>query len=522
MDFDVFLSYSSKDKTTADAVCAYLEQRKIRCWYAPRDIEPGADWAGSIISAIEKAKIFVLIFTDYSNSSRQVLREVNSAVGAGVPIIPFRLTENEPSGGMKYYLSTVHWLNAMNDDLELSIKHLCDMCESILTVGPSVIPASSGNNGQSTVPPDSFWKKHKKKILIACAVLVLGIGAAVFFGSRKGAEPPQTVELPSLSPELPPEEPTEEPVEETVTGPVYDTVTFVPETLDLSTVTDTSVQKNGNTWSNFVNGGYLASDGEFLYFRSNDLMKLYKTRPDGTGTACLSDQPVCSLAVLDGYIYYVTNDSGKSIRRMKKDGTEMEILYSDYGSLSDFSIADGQIYFRKGDDGLRLYSMSLDGLGLRCVNRSGCSDYAILDGKLYYSDEDDHFKLYTVELESGDPVLLKDAPVERLTLYGRYLVYRDRQKAKIFALDLDTLAEYELTSQDIMDICFDGGNLYGRLSDGDELCVIPAGKHTAVTLLPDTKIRNVCAVNGTVYFLTYHDSEAHFCDPSDGSITMTP
>jgi TIR domain len=39
---DVFLSYSSKDKTWADSACAVLEQHRIRCWIAPRDMTPGA------------------------------------------------------------------------------------------------------------------------------------------------------------------------------------------------------------------------------------------------------------------------------------------------------------------------------------------------------------------------------------------------------------------------------------------------------------------------------------------------
>lgn len=40
---DVFLSYSSKDKTTADAVVSDLEGHGIKCWYAPRDITPGQE-----------------------------------------------------------------------------------------------------------------------------------------------------------------------------------------------------------------------------------------------------------------------------------------------------------------------------------------------------------------------------------------------------------------------------------------------------------------------------------------------
>lgn len=42
---DVFISYSSKDKKVADAIVADMEQHNIRCWYAPRDIRPGDEWA---------------------------------------------------------------------------------------------------------------------------------------------------------------------------------------------------------------------------------------------------------------------------------------------------------------------------------------------------------------------------------------------------------------------------------------------------------------------------------------------
>ncbi len=41
MEHDVFISYAHEDKAIADAICAKLEENKIRCWIAPRDITPG-------------------------------------------------------------------------------------------------------------------------------------------------------------------------------------------------------------------------------------------------------------------------------------------------------------------------------------------------------------------------------------------------------------------------------------------------------------------------------------------------
>jgi TIR domain-containing protein len=77
---DVFISYSSKDKTIGDAVCATLEASGIRCWIAPRDIAPGADWGESIIAAIQGSRVFVLVFSGHANESQQIKREVERAV----------------------------------------------------------------------------------------------------------------------------------------------------------------------------------------------------------------------------------------------------------------------------------------------------------------------------------------------------------------------------------------------------------------------------------------------------------
>ncbi|HST29432.1 MAG TPA: toll/interleukin-1 receptor domain-containing protein, partial [Chthoniobacterales bacterium] len=76
MAHEVFISHSSRDKPVADGVCAALERVKVRCWIAPRDVQPGRSFAGEITRAIQHSKVLVLIFSTHSNQSEQVLREV--------------------------------------------------------------------------------------------------------------------------------------------------------------------------------------------------------------------------------------------------------------------------------------------------------------------------------------------------------------------------------------------------------------------------------------------------------------
>ena len=44
MAHDVFVSHSVKDADVAEAIVARLEAESVRCWVAPRDVVPGADW----------------------------------------------------------------------------------------------------------------------------------------------------------------------------------------------------------------------------------------------------------------------------------------------------------------------------------------------------------------------------------------------------------------------------------------------------------------------------------------------
>lgn len=75
MAHDVFVSYSSKDKAVADAVCAKLESQKVRCWIAPRDVPAGQTWAAAIVNAIRTSRALVLVLSAGSNNSAQVVRE---------------------------------------------------------------------------------------------------------------------------------------------------------------------------------------------------------------------------------------------------------------------------------------------------------------------------------------------------------------------------------------------------------------------------------------------------------------
>jgi hypothetical protein len=129
---DIFISHSARDKPTADDVCAALESVGIRCWIAPRDVQPGRSFAGEITRGIRGSKVLVLIFSSGSNASDQVLREVQLATEAHLHIIQFRIENVTLNDDLQYYLSTPHWLDAYNAPLDAHVGRLLTAVRALL------------------------------------------------------------------------------------------------------------------------------------------------------------------------------------------------------------------------------------------------------------------------------------------------------------------------------------------------------------------------------------------------------
>lgn len=132
MAHDVFISYSSKDKPIADAVCATLEAERIRCWIAPRDVMPGVPYGEALIEALNESRVLVLVFSSHSNESPQVMREVERAVSKGIAILPFRIEDVPLCKEMEYYISTPHWLDALTAPMEVCLARLAQTAKRLL------------------------------------------------------------------------------------------------------------------------------------------------------------------------------------------------------------------------------------------------------------------------------------------------------------------------------------------------------------------------------------------------------
>lgn len=157
---EVFISHAHRDQTVAGLVCQALEQQHIRCWIAPRDIGVGEIWDDALVRGISDSRIVILIFSSGTNESKHVKREVHMAFEKGKTVIPFRVEDVKPEGGLEYMMVGVQWLDAVVPPLDRHLKALADRVTAILATVPAPALQSEAEPGTAEKPCESAPPKE--------------------------------------------------------------------------------------------------------------------------------------------------------------------------------------------------------------------------------------------------------------------------------------------------------------------------------------------------------------------------
>lgn len=172
MEHDVFISYSSKHKEAADAVCHIMEQQNIRCWIAPRDIPGGIAYGDIIENAITSCKIVVLIYSRSAQESKWVNSEINLAFDQNKTIIPFKVEDAPAKGQIKLMLNQKHWIDAYPDYKEKFQELIMSVSNALGIQMPQSETISSKHHRQSKTT----------RIIGSCIIALIFISTITFTG----------------------------------------------------------------------------------------------------------------------------------------------------------------------------------------------------------------------------------------------------------------------------------------------------------------------------------------------------
>lgn len=121
----IFISYGSRDTDVAENICDILESSNVKCWMAPRDVEPGTNYAEEIIQAINCANLLIFISSKDTYQSVYIKNELKTALQHDIPIISFKIDGFLPEEEWMYILSKAKWIDAYPDYL----NHVRDLME---------------------------------------------------------------------------------------------------------------------------------------------------------------------------------------------------------------------------------------------------------------------------------------------------------------------------------------------------------------------------------------------------------
>lgn len=184
----------------------------------------------------------------------------------------------------------------------------------------------------------------------------------------------------------------------------------------------------GNTNSNLVRWGLVATQGEWVYYQNAEYNNyLYKMRSDGTEKQILSKDYAIQINVVGDWVYYVKehsyvgNDGG--IYKIKTDGTKRTRLSNTipYWLL----VLNGEIYYVTQFEGGPINKMTLDGEYLTTICNDVCRDVNFIDNNFYYINDSDNL-IYKISIDgTGRKVFNSTLEAYNLVGEGDYLFVED-------------------------------------------------------------------------------------------------
>jgi formylglycine-generating enzyme required for sulfatase activity len=169
----VFVSFASEDIELARRAVHSLERAGLRCWLSERDIEPAASYPASITNALAHSGALLLVLTESANASPHVLREIELAFNARIPILPIRLSGVLPSSDLAYFLSTTQWLDAGSALDDADLETVEDRVRELL---------ESGRGIKRRIADAHVWRA----LAVGAAVVVAGAVMLMWATRRPG------------------------------------------------------------------------------------------------------------------------------------------------------------------------------------------------------------------------------------------------------------------------------------------------------------------------------------------------
>lgn len=122
-----FISHSSADAAMAQQLCELMESRGVRCWLAPRNLDPGSPYGDEIVRGVASCDSLVLLATSTAIASANVLNEVEQAHKRHKTLLTVMIGHPGVTAQLDYYISRLHWIESQNGTMNDVASRLADV-----------------------------------------------------------------------------------------------------------------------------------------------------------------------------------------------------------------------------------------------------------------------------------------------------------------------------------------------------------------------------------------------------------
>lgn len=176
MGYEVVISYAREDRELAQQLCSQMIAEGVETLTAPRVSNLDEGFAIEIAAILSAAQTLVVLISEHANASGQVLRELELADQNNMDILPVRMDDTKPTGGMAYYLSNRRWFDRdagrldMDETAKKISRYLRDKKDEREIAFEKVRATVEGAQGKSEKEQVDFQRKTSSAVLAMVAI----------------------------------------------------------------------------------------------------------------------------------------------------------------------------------------------------------------------------------------------------------------------------------------------------------------------------------------------------------------
>jgi TolB-like protein/Flp pilus assembly protein TadD len=167
---DVFISYSREDKESVLSLAAKLRNAGVSLWIDQGGIDGAAMWGEEIVTALESAKVLLLMVTEKSVNSHNVVKEVVLASERKGHILPVHLEPTRIPVGLKYPLAGIQHIEYFQGD---PVENLKTIIRSLERIGVTIKPPVAIGSPQASPAPSHSMHSNEPEVDLGQAVAVI-------------------------------------------------------------------------------------------------------------------------------------------------------------------------------------------------------------------------------------------------------------------------------------------------------------------------------------------------------------